>query len=309
MTSPAPVAVVLPCRNARHLLWRSLASVAAQSLPPAQILVLDRASIDGTAEWLRVRWPGVQLYNVAADSDAAAINQAITATVSAPKVAMLRPGEHWRPNHLEALAAHSRTPGLLATDGVVATLSCSADEEPVGSAQALADAVASLPPAGDAILLDLRAASEPAGLLDMLGLAASVGAQGRMPRAFTLADLSWAALQMVPAATPLLINLGAPLDLRRAGEQLCVEELAGRAHDRPVRLIVCGLGPSPPRLRSRRIEAVTAHPDLELGVSDAVSGRYAPSLLERRRARLVPPPMLSLAVDLRELGLRQLIEP
>ena len=74
----APVAVVLPCRNSRHLLWRSLASVAAQSLPPAQILVLDRSSDDGLGDWLRACWPGVELRTVPADADGAAIGAAIS---------------------------------------------------------------------------------------------------------------------------------------------------------------------------------------------------------------------------------------
>ena len=64
------MAVLLPCRNARHLLWRSLASVAAQTVPPAQVLVLDRDSTDGLADWLRVRWPGVELRTIPAEADA-----------------------------------------------------------------------------------------------------------------------------------------------------------------------------------------------------------------------------------------------
>jgi hypothetical protein len=317
MTSPAlPIAVVIPCTDARHRLWRSIASVAAQTLRPAQIVVVGCTSTDGLADWLRVRWPGIELCTVPTNVDA--LTRAAS-VLTAPFVATLEAGEHWQRGHLERLAGlqqrDGRALGLLPTrelDAAGSTalpLRVEARDEAEPDGRALERALAALPAGDEVLLLDLRAASEPAGLLDMLGLAASVGAQGRMPRAFTLADLSWAALQMVPAATPLLINLGAPLDLRRASEQLCVEELAGRAHDRPVRLIVRGLGPSPPRLLSRLIEAVTAHPDLELWVSDAVSRRYATSLLERRRVRLVPPPMLSLAVDLRELGLRQLIEP
>jgi len=49
------VAVLLPCRNQRHLLWRSLASLAAQTRPPDQVLILDRGSSDGLADWLLAR--------------------------------------------------------------------------------------------------------------------------------------------------------------------------------------------------------------------------------------------------------------
>ena len=251
MTSPAlPIAVVIPCTDARHRLWRSIASVAAQTLRPAQIVVVGCTSTDGLADWLRVRWPEIELCTVPTNVDA--LTRAAS-VLTAPFVATLEAGEHWQRGHLERLAGlqqrDGRALGLLPTrelDAAGSTalpLRVEARDEAEPDGRALEQALAALPAGDEVLLLDLRAASEPAGLLDMLGLAASVGAQGRMPRAFTLADLSWAALQMVPAATPLLINLGAPLDLRRASEQLCVEELAGRAHDRPVRLIVRGLDP------------------------------------------------------------------
>ncbi|MFL5333677.1 MAG: glycosyltransferase family 2 protein [Geminicoccaceae bacterium] len=317
MSSPAlSIAVVIPCLNARHRLWRSIASVAAQSLRPAQVVVVGYDSTDGLADWLRVRWPGIELCTVPVHAD---VMTGAASVVTTPFVATLAPGEHWHPRHLERLAGQQhrsgRASGLLPTRELSAAGApmlpwrLEASDEPEPDGRAIEQALAALPAGNEALLLGLRAASEPAGLLDMLGLAASVGALGRMPRAFTLADLSWGTLQTVPAATPLLISLGAPLDLRRASEQLCVEELAGRSRDRPVRLIVRGLGPSPPKLLSRLLEAVTAHPDLELWVSDAVSRRYAISLLEHRRVRLVPPPMLSLSANLRQLGLGQLIEP
>ena len=97
------VAVLLPCQNERHLLWRSLASIAAQTAPPLQVLVLDRGSTDGLADWLRVRWPGIERRAIPSDADPAAIGAAIAAAIAAPAVAILRPGEHWPSTHLEAL--------------------------------------------------------------------------------------------------------------------------------------------------------------------------------------------------------------
>ena len=310
-TAPLPIAVVIPCHNARHRLWRSVASVTAQTLQPAQILVVGHELADGLADWLRLRWPEVELGIVPEGAD---IRTCAAAAITAPLVATLQPGEHWQPQHLERLAASQgqggSTLGLMATCELqIAPSTTNAVDETPTDREAIETGLSALPMGGDAALLDLRAAAEPAGLLDMLGLAMSLGAMGRTARAFSLADLSWTALKALHASTPLLINLGAPLDLRRASEQLCIEELARRANDRPVRLIVRGLGPSPPRLLSRLLEAVTAHPDFELWVGDAVSRRYAMSVLERRRVRLVPPPMLSLSPVLRELGLSRLVEP
>ncbi|MFZ1428570.1 MAG: glycosyltransferase, partial [Geminicoccaceae bacterium] len=65
MSPPAAaIAVVIPACNARHLLGRSLAGVAAQTHVPAQILVVDQESADGLADWLQIRWPGVDLLTV-----------------------------------------------------------------------------------------------------------------------------------------------------------------------------------------------------------------------------------------------------
>src|SRR5262245_63037382 len=114
MTIAPGIAVVLPCRNARHLLWRSLASIAAQTLQPAQILILDRGSTDGLAEWLLAHWPGVELCTIAADADDRLAAARLAATITAPGIAVLQPGEHWRGDHLASLATAAE--GLLERD-------------------------------------------------------------------------------------------------------------------------------------------------------------------------------------------------
>lgn len=308
--TPAP-AVLLPCRNARHLLWRSLASVAAQTVPPAQILVLDRGSSDGLADWLRVRWPGIGLRTLAADADPAAVAAAIGQEISAPSVALLRPGEHWPRTHLEELMA--RPGGLpptaaLTTPAGVAQLPWPQEQAPAPSPRALAEAIATLPESANAILLDLRAAGAPGGLLDLLGLASLLGPAGRSLRAFTLAELSWPALEAWPAG-PLLVSLSAELGLARASEQACLEEVLRRATDRPVRLIVSGLCAASPPLLSRLMDAILAHPDVELWLADGVSLRLAQALLGRERVRLVSPPLLALAPIMAELTGRAPLQP
>ena len=312
----APVAVILPCRNSRHLLWRSLASVAAQSLPPAQILVLDRSSNDGVGDWLRACWPGVELRTVPSEADGAAIGAAISMAVSAPIVVTLRPGDHWPRNHLEALLAKQGTEAAelaptatLAMPTGAAALPWPADDRPSPSPRALAEAIVSLPATAEAILLDLRAAAAPGGLLDLLGLAALVGSSGRSVRALSLADLAWPALDAVPPSAPLLVSLSGPLGLARASEQLCIEELIRRTANRPVRLVLGGLGSSSPALLSRLLDAALAHQDIELWLGDSVSWRLAVSLLGRGRVRLVSPPLLALASILRELTEREPIQP
>ena len=305
----APIAVLLPCRNARHLLWRSLASVAAQSLPPAQVLVLDRGSADGTADWLRIRWPGVELRSVPPEADAAGIQSLIAAAVSAPRVAILPPGERWQPTHLEALAARGATAELVPTEIAAADLAWPAREEPVAAPGTLSDAVASLPAGAAAILIDLRAAGMPAGLVDLLGLASVVGGGGRTLQAWTLADLTWPALGSAPAGAPIIACLADTLEPRRAGEQLFIEDLLRRCPDRPVRLVLAGIAPASAAMLSRLLDAVLAHRDAELWLGDAVSRRLAAALLGPNRVRLVAPPLLALAPLLRDLTVRELIGP
>ena len=309
MTDAAPIAVVLPCRNARHLLWRSLASVAAQSLPPAQILVLDRGSADGTADWLRIRWPGVELRTVPPEADAAGVQAVIAAAVSAPRVAILPPGERWRPSHLEALAAQGGMPALVPTEHAAADLAWPSEVAAMPSPETLEDAVASLPTGVPAVLIDLRAAGMPAGLVDLLGLAGVVGGSGRSPQAWTLADLAWPALAAAPAGAPVVANLADTLEPRFAGEQLFLEELLRRCPDRPVRLVLGGIAPVSAPMLSRLLDAVLAHGDAELWLADAVSRRLAAALFGTGRVRLVAPPLLALAPLLRDLTARELIDP
>ena len=317
MISAEPaIAVLLPCRNSRHLLWRSLASVAAQTLPPAQVLVLDRDSSDGLSDWLRACWPRVERRAVAVDADALAVANALAAAVTAPAGALLRPGECWSRTHLETLVTGSvkDAPGLvprsaLASGTGVADLPWPPEDEPSPSLRALELAIAALPQSAEAILLDLRAAGEPAGMLDLLGLASLVGSTGRRLHALSLADVIWPILESVSPATPLLIGLSGALGLARASEQLCLEEVLRRSASRPVRLVLGGIGHSSPALLSRLLDSVLPYPDLEFWACDAVSARLAMSLIGRGRVRLISPPLLALQPVLAELTAKQLVQP
>jgi GT2 family glycosyltransferase len=59
------VSAVIPTHNGRDLLDIVLASLAAQTQPPDEIIVIDDASTDGTVAHLSKRWPHVQVVALA----------------------------------------------------------------------------------------------------------------------------------------------------------------------------------------------------------------------------------------------------
>lgn len=56
-----PVSAIVPCHNAEATVERALESIADQTRPPAQVILVDDASADGTADvlrqWAERRWP------------------------------------------------------------------------------------------------------------------------------------------------------------------------------------------------------------------------------------------------------------
>jgi len=97
-----PVAVVVVNWNSGALLDRCLASVLAQEPAPAEVLVVDNASTDGSAGALP---PGVRLLRRAGNGGfAAAVNDGVRAT-AAPAVLVLNPDTQLLPGCLAAAAA------------------------------------------------------------------------------------------------------------------------------------------------------------------------------------------------------------
>ena len=61
MSDQAPISVIVPCHNARATIVRALLSVGEQTIVPAEVVVADDASTDGTSLFLEEcqaeRWP------------------------------------------------------------------------------------------------------------------------------------------------------------------------------------------------------------------------------------------------------------
>lgn len=106
--TPAPVAVIIPCRNMAAFLGRAIDSALAQRPPPAEIVVIDDRSTDDPAAVIDRYGGRVRLIAGPGKGSAIARNLGILAT-SGEFVAFLDADDHWREGHLaqalDALAA------------------------------------------------------------------------------------------------------------------------------------------------------------------------------------------------------------
>jgi glycosyltransferase involved in cell wall biosynthesis len=97
------IAVVIPAWNAERYLAEALASVFAQTLPPAEVVVVDDGSTDRTAA-VAADVPGVTVVRQANAGAAAARNRGVVAS-SAPLIAFLDADDLWLPEKLARQSA------------------------------------------------------------------------------------------------------------------------------------------------------------------------------------------------------------
>lgn len=102
------ISVIIPSHNRGHLLPRALDSVLAQTRPPAEIIVVDDGSSDGTAAMLAADYPEVRCLRQPNEGVSGARNRGIMAA-QGEWIALLDSDDQWQPEKLaiqmEALAA------------------------------------------------------------------------------------------------------------------------------------------------------------------------------------------------------------
>lgn len=104
---PRPrISVVLPVFNGRRFLRDAIDSVACQTLPPSELIVVDDGSTDNSLDHLVGYRPGfpVKVLRQANAGQSAARNRAVAAAAG-DLLAFLDQDDVWYPAHLEALAA------------------------------------------------------------------------------------------------------------------------------------------------------------------------------------------------------------
>ena len=118
---PAQVAVIVPTYNAAEYLDQTLASVAGQSLRPAEVVIGDDASTDDTLA-VAERWvPRLPLTVVRSEHNGgpSVARRVAIAASSSPLLALLDADDVWLPDHLSTLAAlHAQAGGLVMADAV-----------------------------------------------------------------------------------------------------------------------------------------------------------------------------------------------
>lgn len=101
----APVSVVVPCYRCRGTIDRAIASVAAQTRRPAEVIVVDDGSGDGTREHLQalaVAHPGwIRVFALERNSGAASARNAGWAAATQPYLAFLDADDAWHPRKIE----------------------------------------------------------------------------------------------------------------------------------------------------------------------------------------------------------------
>ena len=117
---PHDVAVAMANWNGLRHIGRCLESLQCQSLPLAEIVVVDYGSTDGSPAWIRQHFPGVRLIeNEGNTGYAAGYNRAIAET-SAPFVLILNTDVFLEDRFIEqALAALDSRPDAAAATGRV----------------------------------------------------------------------------------------------------------------------------------------------------------------------------------------------
>lgn len=104
------ISVVIPVYNGEPFLPRCLASVWAQTAPPAEVIVVNDGSTDGTRAWLEAAGPRLRALHVPHAGRSAARNRGIEAA-GGDYVAFLDADDEFLPGHLAQLAAAARRTG------------------------------------------------------------------------------------------------------------------------------------------------------------------------------------------------------
>ena len=127
MTTPQPtspptdVAVIIPAHRCPSTIDAALASVAAQTRPPREVVIADDASGDATPELARAwsdRLP-VTVVELTDNQGPGGARRAAIAASDSDRIALLDSDDVWMPDHLESMIGlHDRHGGVITADAL-----------------------------------------------------------------------------------------------------------------------------------------------------------------------------------------------
>ena len=102
----APVSVVIPCYRCAETIGRAVDSVAGQTLPPAEVILVEDGSGDGTLQRLQALAAGhaagwIRVVALPQNQGAASARNAGWAAATQPYVAFLDADDAWHPRKIE----------------------------------------------------------------------------------------------------------------------------------------------------------------------------------------------------------------
>jgi glycosyltransferase involved in cell wall biosynthesis len=106
MTAELSVAAVVPVFNGAAFIEKALASIQAQTFPPARIVIADDRSTDNTAEVVALLAQAdrrIEFIRMPVNGGPSAARNAAVVSCSEELVAMLDADDEWLPHHLERL--------------------------------------------------------------------------------------------------------------------------------------------------------------------------------------------------------------
>lgn len=111
MSARAPVTVIVPNYEGRDLLARCLPSILCQEPSPAEVLVVDNGSTDGSPGMVRRDFPSVRLIALDSNLGFARANNMAAAEAASPLLALVNNDCVAAPGWLEALVGAAGEPG------------------------------------------------------------------------------------------------------------------------------------------------------------------------------------------------------
>jgi glycosyltransferase involved in cell wall biosynthesis len=95
------VSVIIPTYNRRQYIQNAIDSVLNQTYRDREIIVIDDASTDGTADWIAQTYPDIHLIRLSQNCGAAGARNQGLSNATGEFVAFLDSDDRWSPDYLE----------------------------------------------------------------------------------------------------------------------------------------------------------------------------------------------------------------